>query len=88
MYEVTRAHEKPCLHGLAVPAAVAVTGRAAELDRLEISSVDVEQRQRGVTVGAASRVIRMVPADAWADVVAESPELRFASDERAQIVEC
>src|SRR5437867_1951950 len=46
IHELTRAHEEPCLDGLAVPAAVAVTGRAAELDRLEIGAEDVEQRQR------------------------------------------
>src|SRR2546428_10307705 len=56
------------------------------MNRSEIGSVHIEQRQRRVAVGPAGGVSGMVPAHAGADVVTETPEFGLSADESAQIV--
>ena len=86
LQEMAHAYQKPSLDCLTVSAAFAMPRSTAELNRLEIGAVNVEQRQRRVAIGTAGSVARMVPAHARADVVTEVSKVGLSCDERAQIV--
>src|SRR5437870_3272480 len=83
LQEVPHAHQEPALDGLTVSAALAMARGTAEMNSGEIGSVHIEQRQRRVAVGPARSVSGMVPAQAGADVVTETPELALSADESA-----